>query len=58
VKKNLKTQDMTGIGHHGWVSIQNPVGDVWDELSELIQEAYLSAAPKRLVKQWNELHKK
>ncbi|WP_251550276.1 MmcQ/YjbR family DNA-binding protein [Neobacillus muris] len=46
------------IGHHGWVSIQNPDGKVWEELADLIQEAYLRAAPKRLVKQWEELHKK
>ncbi|WP_313800399.1 MmcQ/YjbR family DNA-binding protein [Cytobacillus sp.] len=46
------------IGHHGWVSIQNPAGDHWDELNDLIQEAYLRAAPKRLVKNWLELHKK
>ncbi|MFJ7727375.1 MmcQ/YjbR family DNA-binding protein [Neobacillus sp. NPDC097160] len=46
------------IGHHGWVSIQNPAGEDWNELTDLIQEAYLRAAPKRLVKQWSELHKK
>jgi hypothetical protein len=46
------------IGHHGWVSIQNPAGEVWGEMNDLIQEAYLRAAPKRLVKKWNELHKK
>jgi len=46
------------IGHHGWVSIQNPQKADWDELTDLIQEAYLRAAPKRLVKKWNELHKK
>ncbi|WP_053365131.1 MmcQ/YjbR family DNA-binding protein [Bacillus sp. FJAT-27245] len=40
------------IGHHGWVSIQNPAGEQWNELAGLIQEAYLLAAPKRLVKQW------
>jgi predicted DNA-binding protein (MmcQ/YjbR family) len=45
------------IGHHGWVSIQNPDGEVWEELTDLIQEAYLRAAPKRLVKKWNESHK-
>lgn len=45
------------IGHHGWVSIQNPAEDDWEELIDLIQEAYLRAAPKRLVKKWNELHK-
>ena len=42
------------IGHHGWVSIQNPAKENWDELTDLIQEAYLRAAPKRLVKKWNE----
>ncbi|KRF67568.1 phosphoribosylglycinamide formyltransferase [Bacillus sp. Soil768D1] len=46
------------IGHHGWVSIQNPDREDWGELTDLIQEAYLRAAPKRLVKKWNELHKK
>jgi predicted DNA-binding protein (MmcQ/YjbR family) len=46
------------IGHHGWVSIQNPDREDWDELIDLIQEAYLRAAPKRLINKWNELHKK
>jgi predicted DNA-binding protein (MmcQ/YjbR family) len=46
------------IGHHGWVSIRNPDGEDWYELTDLIQEAYLRAAPKRLVKKWNDLHKK
>lgn len=44
------------IGHHGWVSIQNPAEEHWVELKDLIQEAYLRAVPKRLVKKWNELH--
>jgi hypothetical protein len=46
------------IGHHGWVSVQNLAGENWDELTDLIHEAYLRAAPKRLVKIWNELQKK
>jgi predicted DNA-binding protein (MmcQ/YjbR family) len=46
------------IGHHGWVSIQNPVEEDWEELKDLIQEAYLRAAPKRMVKKWNELNKR
>jgi predicted DNA-binding protein (MmcQ/YjbR family) len=46
------------IGQHGWVSIQNPSEDNWVELKGLLQEAYLRAAPKRLVKQWNEIHKR
>jgi predicted DNA-binding protein (MmcQ/YjbR family) len=44
------------IGHHGWVSILNPDEVRWDELVDLIEEAYFRAAPKRLVKQWNERH--
>ncbi|WP_394140095.1 DUF6194 family protein [Cytobacillus oceanisediminis] len=46
------------IGQHGWVSILNPDGEDWDELIDLIQEAYLRAAPKRLVKNWMEMHNK
>lgn len=42
------------IGQHGWVSIQNPSGQQWDALAGLIQEAYLLAAPKHLVRQWME----
>lgn len=45
------------IGQHGWVSIQNPDDEKWDELTDLIEEAYLRAAPKRLVKVWLEHHK-
>lgn len=37
------------IGHHGWVSIRDP--EDWDEMGLLLKEAYLRAAPKRLVKQ-------
>lgn len=44
------------IGRHGWVSIQNSDREDWDEVAYLIQEAYLRAAPKRMVKKWNELH--
>lgn len=44
------------IGQHGWVSIHNPDQEDWDELTDLIQEAYLRTAPKRLVKNWKELH--
>lgn len=45
------------IGQHGWVSIENPESENWDELSDLIQEAYLRAAPKRLFKNWIEMNK-
>ena len=46
------------IGRHGWVSIQNPDREDWDELTNLIQEGYLRAAPKRIIKKWNELNTK
>lgn len=45
------------IGHHGWVSIQNPNMDDWDELTDLIHEGYLRAAPKRLLKNWTKVAK-
>lgn len=38
------------IGHHGWVSVKHPQD--WSMLGDLLQEAYLRAAPKRLVKQF------
>jgi predicted DNA-binding protein (MmcQ/YjbR family) len=36
------------IGQHGWVSVKNPQN--WDMLGDLLKEAYLRAAPKRLAK--------
>ncbi|NIK76465.1 putative DNA-binding protein (MmcQ/YjbR family) [Paenibacillus castaneae] len=36
------------IGHRGWVSIHNPKD--WDEMGVLLKEAYMRAAPKRLLK--------
>lgn len=39
------------IGHHGWVSLDAAAAADWDEMASLIKEAYLRAAPKRLVKQ-------
>lgn len=40
------------IGQHGWVSTKWGEPFDWDELAELLKEAYLRAAPKRLVKQF------
>ncbi|REE80993.1 YjbR protein [Paenibacillus taihuensis] len=37
------------IGHRGWVGIHEPKD--WAEMATLLKEAYLRAAPKRLVKQ-------
>ena len=37
------------IGHRGWVGIRHPQD--WEEMGELLKEAYLRAAPKRLAQQ-------
>ncbi|MGO4538421.1 MmcQ/YjbR family DNA-binding protein [Paenibacillus sp. 2TAB19] len=37
------------IGHRGWVSISDP--EDWQEMAILLKEAYMHAAPKRLLKQ-------
>ncbi|WP_053376924.1 MmcQ/YjbR family DNA-binding protein [Paenibacillus sp. FJAT-27812] len=57
-KSDLETQEIllqeerffkpAYIGHRGWVSISDPQD--WEEMGVLIKEAYLRAAPKRLVK--------
>ncbi|MFM1651773.1 MmcQ/YjbR family DNA-binding protein [Brevibacillus sp. B_LB10_24] len=39
------------IGQHGWVSTKKDEPLDWNELGSLLKEAYLRAAPKRLVKQ-------
>ena len=56
--KNYRYRKRVFLKPHGWVSIQNPDREDWDELTHLIQEAYLRASPKRMVKKWNELNKK
>lgn len=38
------------IGQHGWVSVRSPADEPM--LEELLKEAYLLAAPKRLVQLW------
>ncbi|MCH5585421.1 MmcQ/YjbR family DNA-binding protein [Shimazuella sp. AN120528] len=46
------------IGRHGWVSIRNPQEEDWTYLMELIQEAYLRAAPKYLGQEWRKLNQR
>lgn len=36
------------IGQHGWVSVTDPLAHDWDEIRELIADAYRMVAPKRL----------
>ena len=38
------------IGQHGWISIADPMSHNWPEITELIADAYRSAAPKRLAR--------
>ncbi|HEY1826926.1 MAG TPA: MmcQ/YjbR family DNA-binding protein [Acidimicrobiales bacterium] len=42
------------VGSKGWVGVwlTHPEGIDWDELEELILEAYCLIAPKTLVKEW------
>ena len=38
------------IGQHGWISVDQPLEQNWPEIEDLIRDAYITAAPKRLVK--------
>lgn len=38
------------IGQHGWVSVKDVETVDWDEVRQLLTEAYLRVAPKRLTK--------
>jgi predicted DNA-binding protein (MmcQ/YjbR family) len=38
------------IGQHGWVSITDPLGGDWEEIGELLRDAYRLAAPRRLAR--------
>jgi hypothetical protein len=39
------------VAHHGYVGVYLDTGDVdWDEITELITDAYRLAAPKKLAK--------
>src|SRR4029453_17850194 len=59
-KSDLETQEIllqqdhfykpAYIGHRGWVGVREPKD--WEEIGVLLKEAYLRAAPKRLVKQF------
>ncbi len=40
------------VGHRGWLGVRLDIPDVdWDELAELVTDAYRVVAPKRLVAQ-------
>ncbi|MBW5448057.1 MmcQ/YjbR family DNA-binding protein [Cohnella sp. CFH 77786] len=42
------------IGQHGWVLVENMDIADWDEFRELVIEAYLRTAPKRLVQAYRQ----
>jgi hypothetical protein len=38
------------VGHRGWLGVRLDVDDVdWDEIADLVEDAYRMVAPKRLV---------
>ena len=39
------------IGQHGWVSVDSPLQQDWEEIEELIVDGYRRAAPKTLTRQ-------
>lgn len=38
------------IGQHGWISVDRPLEQDWDEIVSLIGDGWMLAAPKRLAK--------
>jgi hypothetical protein len=42
------------MAHHGYIGVYLDSGPVdWQEIRELIQDAYRLAAPKKLLKEWD-----
>jgi hypothetical protein len=39
------------VGHRGWIGVHLNKGLDWNEIAGAIEDAYLTVAPKRLVKQ-------
>jgi hypothetical protein len=39
------------VGHRGWIGVHLDKGLEWNEIAGAIEDAYLTIAPKRLVKQ-------
>ncbi|WP_255314154.1 hypothetical protein [Bacillus sp. FJAT-26390] len=37
------------VGHLGWIGVRLDRDAAWDELVGVIQEAYLTKAPKKLI---------
>jgi predicted DNA-binding protein (MmcQ/YjbR family) len=39
------------VGHRGWLGVYLDVPVDWDEVAELVTDAYRAVAPRRLVAQ-------
>lgn len=39
------------VGHRGWLGVYLDVAVDWDELADIVEDAYRTVAPKRLVAQ-------
>ena len=39
------------VGHRGWVGVRIDLDPDWDEIAEIVRDAYRQVAPKRLVAQ-------
>lgn len=39
------------VGHRGWVGLRLDIDPDWDEVADVVDEAYRKVAPKRLVAQ-------
>ena len=37
------------VGHRGWLGVRLDVGVDWDEIAEIVEDAYRVVAPKKLV---------
>ena len=37
------------VGHRGWLGVRLDVPVDWDEVADLVEDAYRTVAPKRLV---------
>ncbi|MBM3676154.1 MAG: MmcQ/YjbR family DNA-binding protein [Actinobacteria bacterium] len=42
------------VGHRGWLGVRLDVDPDWDEVAGIVEDAYRSVAPKRLVTQLDE----
>jgi len=43
------------VGHRGWLGVYVDVPQDWDELAEIVTEAYCTVAPRRLIAQLDEV---